>query len=378
MKVDLEILRLAPYQAGKPISETKREYNLSRVVKLASNENPLGPSPKAMQAIRDALPTLSLYPDPAAHTLISKLEKLWNFPRAQISLGNGSDELIDQLCRIYLTPGDAILTSVAAFQAYELSAMASRAQVCKTPLTKDFRFDLPAHAEFFLKNPDKKIKLIFLANPNNPTGTFFGKKEWEDFLKAVGNRDDVLIVLDEAYTEFVENKDCISGFDYINQYSNLIVLRTFSKIFGLAGLRLGAMIANPEVTDIYNRVRKPFNINELAQVAAAAAIEDLEFIKKTQRLTAEGLKYFHQELTALNLKFLPSQTNFVLFDTERDAKTVYQKMLEQGVILRLVLNYGFPTCLRLSVGLKDENEFAIAVLKKVLSQYPKEFPPCFV
>lgn len=370
MKISPELLRLVPYQAGKPISETKREFGLERVIKLASNENPLGPSPKALAAVREALNRQHLYPDPSAFELMEVLQQVWKIPKTNLALGNGSDELIDQLCRIYLEPGDGILTSQSAFHAYELSATASRAEVHKTPMTKDFRFDLAAMADFFLAHPEKKIRLIFIANPNNPTGTYAPRGELERFFAKVGNRDDVLLVFDEAYNEFVSAKDYAPAQEFREKVSNLVVLRTFSKAYGLAGFRVGAMIAPAEVIGIYNRVRKPFNINDLAQVAVAAAIQDVEFQEASRQLAWKGLEFFTRKLQNLGLPFLPSQGNFVLFDTLRDAQQVYQALLRKGVILRPVGIYGFPTHLRLSCGLEEENEFAMRALEEVLREIP--------
>lgn len=370
MKFSPELLRLVPYQAGKPISETKREFGLERVIKLASNENPLGPSPKALKAAREALDRQALYPDPAAFSLMEVLQQAWKIPKANLALGNGSDELIDQLCRIYLEKGDGILTSQAAFHAYELSAHACRAEVYKTPMTKDLRFDVKAMADYFLAHPEKKIRLVFVANPNNPTGTFATKEELDYLFAKLGNRDDVLLVFDEAYNEFVSSPACRSAQEWRDRVSNVVILRTFSKAYGLAGFRVGAMIASKEVIDIYNRVRKPFNINDLAQVAVTAAITDTEFLEASRQLTWKGLEFFYGKLQKLGLPYLPSQGNFVLFDTLRDAQQVFQALLRKGVILRPVAIYGFPTHLRMSVGLEEENEFAIKALEEVLREIP--------
>lgn len=372
MKISPEIQNLIPYKPGKPISETQREYGLSRVIKLASNENPLGPSPKALAAVQKALVQQHRYPDPGAFELMETLSNLWKLPKSRLAIGNGSDELIDLLTRIYCEPHDGVLTSVAAFNAYQVSAGANRAWLHTLPLTTDYRFDLPAIAKFFHENREsKKIKLIFVANPNNPTGTYATKKEMEDFFASVGNRDDVLIVFDEAYNEFVRASDYESAQNYVDKISNLVVLRTFSKIYGLAGFRVGAMIAPEHVIEVYNRVRKPFNVNDLAQTAANAAIQDKEFIEATQQITWKGLDYFSKSLEKLGLPYLPSQGNFVMFDTLRDASAVNEALLRKGIIMRPVLNYGFKTHLRLSVGLQEENEAAIQALTEVLKEVKK-------
>lgn len=371
MKVSPEILGMTPYRPGKPISETQREYGLAKVIKLASNENPLGPSPKALEAVRRALSQQHLYPDPSAYDFLGTLEKMWKVPRERMSIGNGSDEIIDLLTRIYCEAGEGVLTAQAAFQAYQVSSSANRLRLFKTPLTADSRFDLKAMAEDFLVHPERKVRLIFVANPNNPTGTFVTRAEMEDFFARVGGRDDVLLVFDEAYTEFLRAPEAASAMEYLDRVSNLVVLRTFSKAYGLAGFRVGAIVAPKDVIDVYNRVRKPFNVNDLAQVAATAAVQDLEFIDRSREITWSGLAYFEKELTRMGLKFLPSQGNFVLFDTERDALQVYEAMLREGVILRPVLNYGMKRELRMSVGLPEENEAAIRGLEKVLPKIPK-------
>lgn len=368
MKISPEILNLVPYKPGKPISETQREYGLTTVYKLASNENPLGPSPKALAAVKNALERQNLYPDPSHYDLLQTLSKEWGFPTSQLAIGNGSDELIDLLCRIYCEPGEGVLTSVAAFNAYEVSAPANRAVIHKIPMAPGYRFDLPAIADHFLTHPQKNIRLIFVSNPNNPTGTYVTKKEVESFLSRLGNRDDVMVIFDEAYNEFVRASDYVSAQNYIEQYKNLIVLRTFSKIYGLAGFRLGAMIAPPEVVEVFNRVRKPFNVNDLAQVAANAALQDKEFIERSQQICWKGLDYFYKKLEELGLPYIPSQGNFVMFDTLRDASKVNEALLRKGIIMRPLLNYGFKTHLRLSVGLDHENEAAMAALAVVLQE----------
>lgn len=372
MKVSEIFLKMIPYKPGKPISETQREYGLEKVYKLASNENPLGPSPKAQKAVLAALKNQHRYPDPSAYAVLQKLSQRWGFPASQMALGNGSDEIIDFLCRIYCEPGEGVLSSQAAFAAYSVSAAANRAKLHTVPLTKDFRFDLKALANYFLEHgKSEKIHLIFIANPNNPTGSYVNKAEMELFFEKVGNREDVLIVFDEAYNEFVRATDYVSAQNYISQVKNLIVLRTFSKIYGLAGFRVGAMIAPQETVEIYNRVRKPFNVNDLAQEALLASLDDDEFIKASQQITWKGLDYFYEKLEKLSLPYIPSQGNFVMFDTERDVKLVNEALLRRGIIARPLLNYGFQTELRLSVGLEEENVAAMKALEEVLREVPR-------
>jgi len=371
VKVSPEIVSLIPYKPGKPISETQREYGLTKVIKLASNENPLGPSPKAVAAIKNLLQDLHRYPDPSAYELIHTLSKKWNFPVSQLGLGNGSDELIDVLVRIYCEPGDGVLTSEAAFSAYEISAQANRAKVHRVPLRPGFKFDLKALGDYFFSHPEARIRLIFIANPNNPTGTYAPRSEVEEFLSRLGNREDVLVIFDEAYNEFVRAQDYANADGFIRKYKNVIALRTFSKIYGLAGLRLGAMVAPGEVVEVFNRVRKPFNVNDLAQVAAVAALQDSEFIAASQQIVWKGLDYFYEKLQKMGLPFIESQGNFVMFETLRDASLVNEALLRKGIIMRPIKNYGFPTHLRLSVGTEEENEAAMVALEEVLAEIPQ-------
>lgn len=368
MKVSAEILNLIPYKPGKPISETQREYGLSEVIKLASNENALGPSPKAVQAAQNFLNQQHRYPDPSAYDLVQKLAEKWSVPTTQIGLGNGSNEIIDLLIRIFCEPGDAILTSEAAFVAYQVCAQAARVKVRTTPLRSDLTIDLKAIADHFFHYPNAKVRLIFIPNPNNPTGTLVGGQEIDEFLVRLGNRDDVLLVFDEAYTEFVRDPQFREATKFFKKYSNVIVIKTFSKVYGMAGFRLGAMLAPDYVLELYNRVRNPFNVNDLAQVAGLAAIDDQEYIRKSQQIVWEGLDYFYRELTRLKLPFYPSEANFVLFDTKRKVEDVNINLLKKGIILRPVQNYGFKTQMRMTVGQPHENKKAIEAIEKMLGE----------
>lgn len=372
MKISKELLELVPYKAGKPISETKREYGLTEVFKLASNENPLGPSPKAIVAIQQALQNQHRYPDPSAFDLLNVLSDVWGFETENLGVGNGSDELIDLLTRIYCEPGDSILTSEASFAAYPISAQANRVRTIRTPMTSDYKFDVEALVKRVEQaSSDDRIRLVFIANPNNPTGTFITRSEVNYILQKLGSRDDLMLVFDEAYTEFVRSEDYLSAIESVRSVKNLIVLRTFSKAYGLAGLRVGAMIAPKQTIEIFNRVRKPFNVNDLAQVAVIAAIKDHEFIQRSRDIVWKGLDYFYESLQKINLPYIPSQGNFVLFDTQREASLVNEALLRKGIIMRPVQNYGFKTHLRLSVGLEHENQAAMKALEEVIRLVPK-------
>jgi histidinol-phosphate aminotransferase len=362
MKVAPEILSLRPYQPGKPISETKRELGLKDVIKLASNESPLGPSESVKEAIRAAIGEIYRYPDGSCFEMRQALMEYYGVESNRLIFGNGSDELVDILVQLYCERGDAVMTSQGAFSAYQISTQSVRARIVQTPLLSDSRFNLKSMAEYLQNDP--AIKLVFLPNPNNPTGTYFAAPEFDAFMKVAASKD-IFVVLDEAYLEFVRAKDYPHGREYQRKYPNVILLRTMSKVFGLAGLRVGIMIAPVEVCELMNRIRKPFNINSLAQVAVAAAVKDRAHIQQVKDLTWTGLDYYYKELAAMGLSYLPSQGNFVLFDTGRNGEEVFQALLRKGVILRPVTSYGFPKHLRMSVGLPEENQAAIAALKSV-------------
>ncbi len=362
MRISPELLNLVPYKPGKPISETQREYGLTQIIKLASNENPLGPSPLAQKAISLALASQHLYPDPTHFKMIETVSEKWKVRKQNLGFGNGSDELIDLLCRIYCEPGQAVLTIHHAFAAYEISAAANRAKVIK------------ANPEDLIETYQKnkaQVRLIFVPNPNNPTGSYINKTQVQQLIESVKG-EEVLVIFDEAYNEFARAHDYVSAQNFFDPQGQVVILRTFSKAYGLAGLRVGAMIAPDSTVDIFNRIRKPFNVNDLAQVALVAALQDESFMKKTQEITWKGLDYFYIQFEKLKLPYFKSQGNFVLFDTRRDAKLVFEGLLKKGVILRPVANYGFPKHLRISVGLESENQMALEALEKVLHEVPED------
>ncbi len=365
MKVSEDILNLVPYKPGKPIAETQREYGISEVIKLASNENPLGPSPLALAAIKDSLSQLHLYPDATHYELLQCLSKHLSIPAEQITVGNGSNELIDLLIRIYCEPGESILTTDKAFIAYQICAQAARVKTFFSQLKGDFETDLEAMAAQLRSHPC--IKLVFIPNPNNPTGTYISAKPLQKFLEEFAHRKDLLFVFDEAYVEFVRATDYSSALPWVKSDGNIIVLRTFSKAYGLAGLRLGYLVGPQHTVDLVNRVRHPFNLNLAAQVAGQAALLDQDFVKKTVSLTWQGLDVYYEKFQELELPFVKSQGNFILFDTTMDSAHVYENCLRQGVIFRPLKNYGLPRHLRVSVGLPHENERALTALKSALT-----------
>jgi histidinol-phosphate aminotransferase len=371
MKLSPDILSLVPYKPGKPIAETQREYGIQDVIKLASNENPLGTSPQVVAALQKAIQLQHRYPDPSFYDLIEAVHKKWSVPKNRISVGNGSNEIIDLLIRIYCEPGDCILTTEKAFVAYAVCAQAARVGRIFTPLAAGYKTDLSAMTAVLENDPRaEKIKLVFIPNPNNPTGTYVGQAQVDQFLQKFGNDPNRLIVFDEAYTEYARASDYKSAVHSMDKYSSVVVVRTLSKAYGLAGLRVGILLAQPEVMDYFNRVRNPFNVNDLAQVAAVAALQDNEFIRHSVENNSRGLDYFYEELRKMKLPFVESQGNFVMFDTLRDVVKVNEALLRKGVILRPLLNYGFKTELRMSVGLPEENQRAVKALAEVLLQEP--------
>lgn len=365
MKVSPDILSLTPYRPGKPISEAKRELGLNTVYKLASNECPVNPSNKVVAAIKAHLSEITRYPDAAAFDMVNAYSRFLQVPTNEIAFGNGSNELIDLLIRIYCEPGDAILTSQGAFIAYRISAQAARVKTVETNLLDDGCFDLSAMAEAVKKNP--KIRLVFIANPNNPTGTYVDRENLQRFLAACKDRE-ILVVLDEAYAEFVRASNYASGLELRKSFSNVVILRTMSKVYGLAALRVGFAIASAETVDLINRVRNPFNVNSLAQVATLAALDDQEHVRWVKEQTWRGLDLWNATLNRLGLKYFASQANFVLIDCAQDSDPLFNSLLRRGIITRPVKNYGLNTHLRISMGTDEENRAAIAALEAELGR----------
>lgn len=353
------ILKITPYKAGKPIAETKRELGLKKVIKLASNENPLGPSPKALKAIKDNLKEIYRYPDSQGFYLKSKLEAKLGIPADSIILGNGSDEIIDIIIKTFVENDEFILTADTTFLEYEIIGKTNGKKVITCPLN-NFKFDLKK----MLEKVNCKTKLIFIANPNNPTGTYISKTEFNYFLKKLPKK--VLVVLDEAYDTFIDVKDYPTGSDYCER--NVITLKTFSKAYGLAGLRIGYAIAKPELIAFMNKVKQPFNVNILAQAAANASLDDAEFLKKTRNIVLEGKKYLYSELKKIGLFYVPSVANFILIDVGQDCVGVFKQLLKQGIIIRDMQQYKLNNFIRVTIGTASENRSFIRALKKILTK----------
>lgn len=352
------IENIVPYIGGKPIEETKRELGLKNVVKLASNENPLGPCPRAIKAIINSLTKINRYPDGNCFYLKNKLAKNINAQPANIIFGNGSDELIDIIIKAFVEEDENIISSETSFLEYEIISKVNNRKFITVPL-KYFKYDLEA----IRKKINKKTKLIFIANPNNPTGTYVTKYELRDFLKVLP--DNLILVVDEAYNVFIDVDDFPNTLEYVGN-KNLIVLRTFSKAYGLAGLRVGYAIASEDLIAPMEKARQPFNVNLLAQEAAAASLDDKNFLVRTRQAIIEGKNYLYEALTEMGLIYVTSAANFILINVERDCGEVFRQMLKYGVIIRDMKQYGLNNFIRVTIGTKSENERFIKVLKKVL------------
>jgi histidinol-phosphate aminotransferase len=354
------IRSIAPYQPGKPISELARELGLeeSSIIKLASNENPLGVSPKARQAIVALLPQLALYPDGNGFELKQALKRRYGIAPDRMVLGNGSNDVLDLAARAFLTPADEAVYSQHALAVYPLAVQAIGARGIEVP-ARNYAHDLDAMA----RAVTRKTRIVFVANPNNPTGTLASAAEVEAFLAKLPEH--VLVVLDEAYNEYLPIEARMDSLAWLDRFPNLVITRTFSKVYGLAGLRVGYAFAGAEVADLMNRVREPFNVNSVALAAAAAAIDDAEFVKKSYELNLAGMRQLTEGLTALGLTYIPSFGNFVTFEVA-GAPAVFQSLLGQGVIVRPIGAYGMPNHLRVSVGLESENARFLESLRRAV------------
>lgn len=361
MKVPDYIADVKAYVPGKPIEELEREYGIAGSVKLASNENALGPSPKAVEAIAEALPGLNRYPDGYCFRLRERLAGKLEVSEDEIVFGNGSNEIIELLARAFLQPGDEVVMPAPSFLMYEIMVQASGAKPVKVPL-EGLKVDL----EGLASHVTPATRMVLVNNPNNPTGTVISKTAFEQFLKTIPT--DVLVVMDEAYIEFVRDPDCARGLDYLHGDHDVVTLRTFSKAYGLAGLRIGYGVMQQPVADIMNRVRQPFNVNSLAQIGALAALSDMAFFEETIRLVHQELDRLYAEMDRVGLVYFPSQTNFFLIDVGTDARVVFEKMLRKGVIVRAMSAYGYPTYIRVTVGLPKENRRLVKALVEVLNR----------
>ncbi|MDD5005661.1 MAG: histidinol-phosphate transaminase [Candidatus Omnitrophica bacterium] len=355
-----DIDRINAYVPGKPIDLVQREMGIKKVIKLASNENPFGVSPKAKKAIQKSLNEVFRYPDGSCYYLKNTLAKKLRLSPDNILFGNGSDEIIDIIIKTFLNAGEEVLTSQTTFVEYEIIAKANGFRENCIPL-KNFRYDLDA----IKNNINEKTKVIFIANPNNPTGTYVNENELSKFIKEVPK--DKLIVVDEAYWDFTDVDDFPGTIDKINS-ENLIVLRTFSKAYGLAGLRIGYAVANSTFIKAMEKIRQPFNVNTLAQRAAQAVLNDDKFLEKTRKLIIAERKKIYQEFKKMNIEYVPSQANFIMFKTEMDGLALCKQLLKKGIIIRDLKQYGLENFVRVTIGKPWENKLFIRTLKKILKE----------
>lgn len=355
---------LAPYQAGKPISELAREYGLAEdaIVKLASNENPLGVPDSARAAMQAAVSDLARYPDANGFALKEAISSRLSVPMDWITLGNGSNDILELAAHALVQPGQSVVYSQFSFAVYALATQAVGGRAVVVP-ARDLGHDLDAMRAAI--GPD--TRLVFIANPNNPTGTFLAPRQVEAFLEHVPA--DVAVVYDEAYTEYLPPEQRYDAIAWVRRHPNLLVSRTFSKAYGLAGLRVGYGIAQPELTDLLNRIRQPFNVNSVAQAAAVAALSDQAYLERSYALNRDGMEALTDAFSRLGLEYVPSWGNFVLVRVG-DAAAVYQSLLRQGVIVRPVGNYGLPQWLRVSIGLPAENAAFVTALERALGSVP--------
>jgi histidinol-phosphate aminotransferase len=352
------IRSLIPYEPGKPIEEVEREYGISGSVKLASNENPLGPSPRALAVLRERLPELHLYPDGDCFYLKRALAQKLGVQPDRLIFGNGSNEIIELAARTFMRPGDEAVMAEQAFVVYELIVQAVGGKRKTVPL-KNFTHDLAAIADAVTP----QTRLVFLANPNNPTGTIYRRHDWQAFLERIS--PDVLVIVDEAYFEYVEEADYPNSLDYHARHPAILTLRTFSKLYGLAGLRIGYGIGAKSVIALMQRVRQPFNVNAPAQWAALAALDDTEHVQRSLGVNQQGVKYLQTEFARLGLSYIPSQANFILVRVGNGPE-VFQRLLQQGVIVRPMVGYKFPEHVRVTVGTMAQNQKLIGALERLI------------
>lgn len=351
---------LQPYQAGKPIEEVQRELGLDRVIKLASNENPLGPSAAAMAAAREALAGTHRYPDSSGYRLKAALAEHYRVQPDQITLGNGSNDVLDVIARVFLQPGRSAVYSEYAFIVYPIAVQACGARAIVTR-ARDWGHDLDAMAAAVADD----TSVIFIANPNNPTGTWLTHDDLVSFLQRVPKH--VMVVLDEAYNEYVEHADFPRSLELLQNYPNLIVTRTFSKAFGLAALRVGFALSSPEIADLLNRVRAPFNVTSAGLAGAEAVLNDAAYLAESTRINREGMMQLEAGLDNLRVRWIPSVANFITAEFDVDTAALYQSLLRSGVIVRPLAAYQMPRHLRISIGLPDENAQLLKALETALA-----------
>jgi len=355
-RVKRHVAELRPYQPGKPIEELERELGISDSVKLASNENPLGPSPRALEALRTAAAQAGRYPDGACFALRERLAARLGVGPEQLVFGCGSDELLELVAKAFLGPGDEVVFAWPSFAMYPIVAQGMGARPVSVPLDDALVHDLPAMA----RAVGERTPVVIVANPNNPTGTSVGAAAFDRFAESLP--EDVVLVVDEAYVEYAQRPDFPDALGWLQRRPATVVLRTFSKLYGLAGLRIGYGVAGAELAGYLERARHPFNVNRLAEAAACAALDDAAHQERSRRTNAEGRVYLTRELASLGLQVWPSDANFLLV---RAGEGVYEGLLRQGVIVRPMAGFGLPDCVRITVGLPEENERCVKALRRL-------------
>lgn len=346
---------IKPYVPGKPIEELEREHGIKGSIKLASNENPLGPSKNALKAIRSALKSINRYPDGSAYYLKMALKEKLHLKEDELILGNGSNELIDIVVRTFLQPGDEAVMAIPSFVIYAMSVRAHGGRAIEVPL-KDMRHDLSSMADAV----SHKTKMLFIANPNNPTGTIVTKAEFDRLMKRLP--DGILVVMDEAYYEYVESPDYPDSMRHLRDRRDILILRTFSKIYGLAGLRIGYGISSPDIIREMNKIRPPFNTSSIAQCAAIASLEDDVHVRRSREINDRGKRYLYREFDSIGLRYVPSEANFIYVTLEGSGGALYEALLKEAVIVRPMGQHA----IRVTIGLEKENRKFILALKKIM------------
>lgn len=353
------ILETPLYQAGKPIEEVEREFGLTSIIKLASNENAIGASPKALKAAQDALLEMQMYPDASYARLRTAIAEYNDVETHNVTVGNGSENCIDFLIKAFLNEKSNAIVDQYCFSTIQILVKAENAKLIKIP-SINYRQDIDAT----IKAVDENTKIIFVVNPNNPTGTYATHDELVRLLKNIPSH--ILVISDEAYFEYVDKIDYPKTLQLVKQYPNLIVSRTFSKVFGLAGLRLGYLISSREVSDILNRSRLPFNVNSCAVAAGIAALADKDFLAKTKKINTDGLQQLREGLDKLGLEYIPSVTNFITINLKKSGLEIFNQLLAKGMIVRPLVPYGLLNHIRVTVGTKEQNEMFLSALKELI------------
>ena len=357
------VLTIQPYEPGKPIEEVARELGIPEpdIIKMASNENPLGPSPLGVQAIKECADRVNLYPDGGCYYLKNGLAEHLNVKPGNLIMGNGSNEILQIIADTFVKPDEEVIYAKQAFVVYTLATKVAGATAVTVPL-RNYTHDLDAMADRITD----RTKVIFIANPNNPTGTMVTADQTDQFMKRVP--EDALVVFDEAYYEYVERSDRPQTLDYVRDGRTVITLRTFSKIYGLAGLRIGYGISRPDIIEVMDKVRQPFNVSSVAQAAARASLRDRDHVAKSVKVNREGKEYLYGELRRIGLDFVPSEANFILVHLDRPGSEVMSQMLKERVIVRPMTGYEFPNSIRVTVGTLEQNRRLISSLEKVLGK----------